>query len=160
MRRKVITHAASKTSAIGQTFHAEFFNEAFADIAIPVGVIIFAPGTRIALIGGDQVSAACYVVGINSVRLIHSQYAGPSANIDGIVLVAGIDAVTRAAMIFVAQRKNVGNGSAGDIHFGQGVVFLQTDPRGAAVSGNSYVLRLDVLSYAGIRSEYAYASGL
>ncbi len=158
LRGEIIADPAIKAAAIGQAFHAELFNKALAGIAIPVGLIILTPGTRVTFVGRHQIGATRYLVGIDCVRLIHAQQSWPGSDIDGAILVADVDTVAAGTMVLVTQRQYVNNGGAGNVDLGQGVVLLQADPSGAAIGGDSNVFGLQVLRDAGIRAENTYAS--
>src|SRR5690606_5305072 len=119
-----------------------------------------APGTGVTFVGGDQIGAAVGAVGVDGVGQVQTDHAAEGADIDFTVLVAGVDAVAFDAQILLTQGQDVGDRGAGDVHFGQGIVFLQGHPGSAAVIGDGDVFRLQVLGDAGAGAVEAHAFGL
>ena len=100
----------------------------------------------VALVGRDVIGLPADFVTGDAVGLVHAE-DGPILNIDGIVAVAGVEAVSGRVVILHAQRQNTGDSGRRDIDHGNRVVFLKGRDRRHAVGGNGDKFRLHVLGH-------------
>src|SRR6185503_11862143 len=107
------------------------------------------PFARVTFIGHDQISRSAKIVSVNRVRTVNA-LKWPRPNIDGVVLVARIESCPRLIVVLEPKRENVGHDRIGDVHDGQRVVFLQSDPCSRGISRNRDILWFEVLRGSGI----------
>src|SRR5690606_6438841 len=93
-----------------------------------VGDLFLTPGAAIAFVGGHDIGLAVNVVGGNRIRHVNAPHARPGTDVDLAVGVRDVQAIAVNAVIFVAQRQNVGDGGGSHVQLGQRIVFLQADP--------------------------------
>src|SRR5690606_13486890 len=86
---------------------------------VPVGVVVLAPGAAVAFVGGDDVGGVADGVGGDAVGHVQALDARPGADVDCAIGVAGVQAVAFDAMVFGAQRQDVGDAGVGDVEFRQ-----------------------------------------
>ena len=109
----------------------------------------------VALVGRDEVALA--VAGdehADGVRLVQTKDR-PVADVDGVVAVAGVEAVVGQGMVLVSEGDQFGDGGCVQVDHGEGVVFLEHDIGGGGVGADRDVLGFEVLGDGGPRSEDA-----
>src|SRR5690606_12379037 len=150
LRRQVVTGASAEAAAVDQVLDAEFLDEALAGIPAPVGIVILTPGAGVAFVGRDDIGLAVDVVAADGIRMVDADHTGTGFDADqAILLVTGINAVAFRAIVLEAEGQDIGDGGAGDVQSGQGVVLLLRNPGGAAVGRYGDVFRLQVPGDAG-----------
>src|SRR5690606_35826315 len=108
-RQVTFGQAAIKAFGVHQMLESKLFNKTLAGIASPVRIIIFTPGAGVAFIGGYEIANAIYLISCDGIRQVETTDSDIGSDADAPIFIAGIHTIANAAVIFKAQKQNVGN---------------------------------------------------